>query len=241
MVTSKQPSNVFIRNLANVVSFLGILPIWLILGKNGFAYLVPFIIYNNVMDDLDGVLAAKLNIRSRFGGLLDNVCDAIAHTVIVMVVGLHFAQSAGHLSIELICIAASLLVVVSIIIRVVTRIDPAFVGGSGSPTNELIRHILFALLLAQVFEFDPTVCLIVVFVFHAASMVVPFSLPYLIRSQTKSATAIAMVNVALLFAWLWPLMTPVVAAIFVATYAASFASGAWHWWRNNTNVHNQVS
>ena len=47
--------------------------------------------YNNFMDDLDGVLAAKLNIRSDFGALLDNVCDAIAHTVVVMAVGMHFA------------------------------------------------------------------------------------------------------------------------------------------------------
>ena len=87
--------NLVLRNLANIVSILGVLPICILLGEHGYHYLLPLIIYNNVMDDLDGVLAVKLNIRSNFGALLDNVCDAIAHTVVVMVVGIHFAQEAG--------------------------------------------------------------------------------------------------------------------------------------------------
>ena len=59
--------------------------------EDGYRYLIPLIIFNNVMDDLDGILADKLHIRSRFGADLDNVCDAVAHGVLVLAVGAHFS------------------------------------------------------------------------------------------------------------------------------------------------------
>ena len=71
------------RNLANIASLLGVLPLVLLFQEDGYRYLIPLIIFNNVMDDLDGVLAAKLDIRSRFGANLDNVCDAVAHGTLV--------------------------------------------------------------------------------------------------------------------------------------------------------------
>jgi phosphatidylglycerophosphate synthase len=73
-------------NLANAVSILGVLPLCLLFLNDGFQYLIPLIVYNNFMDDLDGVLAGKLNIRSEFGAILDNVCDAFSHTLFVMLV-----------------------------------------------------------------------------------------------------------------------------------------------------------
>ncbi len=223
--------NLVLGNLANIVSILGVLPICILFGEHGYQYLFPLIVYNNVMDDLDGVLAAKLNIRSNFGALLDNVCDAIAHTVFVMVVGMHFAAEAGHPTLGWVCLASSLLATVAMIIRVVARINPTSVPGMGSPTNELIRHIFFVLLVAQMFGFDPTPYLIVAFVLHTVSMLVPFKMPYLIRSLTKSAVAIGAVNVALLLAWLLPHAAPVVAASFVVTYLASLAAGGIRWLR----------
>ena len=220
-----------LKNLANIVSILGVLPICILFGEHGYQYLIPLIIYNNVIDDLDGVLAGKLNIRSNFGALLDNVCDAIAHTVFVMVVGMHFAQETGYPYVGGACFAISLLVSVALIVRVVTRINPTSVTGTGTPTNELIRHMFFVLLVAQFFGFDPTPYLIAIFVLHAVSMLVPFKMPYLIRSLTKSAVAIGMVNIALLMAWLWPHTAPVVAAAFGITYLASFAAGGFRWLR----------
>ena len=104
----ERPRNILLRNLANIVSLLGVLPICILFGEHGNKYLFQLIIYNNVMDDLDGVLAVKLNIRSNFGALLDNVCDAIAHTVVVMVVGIHFAQEAAHPTVGWICLASSM-------------------------------------------------------------------------------------------------------------------------------------
>ena len=224
---------IVLRNSANIASILGVLPICILFGEHGYQYLIPLIIYNNVMDDLDGVLAAKLNIRSDFGALLDNVCDAIAHTVVVMVVGMHFAQEAAHPSVGWICLASSMMATVAMIVRVVTRINPTSVTGIGSPTNELIRHILFVLLVAQIYRFVPTPYLIATCILHTVSMLVPFNIPYLIRSLTKSAAAIGMVNVALLVAWLWPSAAPVVAAAFVGTYLASFAAGGIRWLRKS--------
>jgi len=225
------------RNLANIVSILGVLPVCILFGEHGYRYLIPLIIYNNVMDDLDGVLAAKLNITSDFGGLLDNVCDAIAHTVFVMVVGMHFAQEAGHPYLAGVCLASSLLATVAMIVRVVIRINPTCVTGMGSPTNELIRHIFFALLVALIFDFDPTPLLIATFILHTVSMLVPFKMPYLVRSLTKSAIAIGMVNVALLVAWIFPYAAPVVATSFVVTYLASFAAGGFRWVRKANASH----
>ena len=126
---------------------------------------------------------------------------------------------------------ASLLAAVSIIVRIVSRIDPTAATGRGSPTNELIRHIFFILLLEQTFEFDPTPYLIVTFILHAVSMLVPFKMPYLIRSLTKSAVSIGMVNVALLLAWLLPYATPIIAVLFFVNYLSSFSAGGFRWLR----------
>lgn len=201
------------RNLANVVSLLGVLPLCLLFREGGYQYLLPLVIYSNVMDDLDGILAGKLNIRSQFGAHLDNVCDAIGHSIFVMVIGMHFGGF---------CLAASLVGAMAIVLRSVARLNPELAGG-GSPTNELIRHLLFALILAAYFGFNPAPYLIAAFLLNAVSMLMPFKMPYLIRTMTKSATAIGLVNVALLMAWFVPLTAPAIAAGFVVTYLYSFA------------------
>jgi phosphatidylserine synthase len=239
--------NIVRRNLANIASILGVLPICILFGEHGYQYLLPLIIYNNVMDDLDGVLAAKLNIRSNIGALLDNVCDAIAHTIFVMVVGMHCFQETGFQEAGVqeagppilggICLATSLLAAGAILVRIVTRINPASATGTGSPTNELIRHMFFVLLLAQIFALDPAPYLIVTFILHAVSMLVPFKMPYLIRSLAKSAAAIGIVNVALLVAWLLPSAAPIVAAAFVVTYLASLLAGGFCWLRQENASH----
>ncbi len=231
------PRNLVIRNLANTASILGILPLCLLFGEHGYQYLLPLMIYNNVMDDLDGVLAAKLNIRSNIGALLDNVCDAIVHTVFVMVVGMYYFQATGPQGVGIsylgsICLASSLVATVAMAVRVVTRINPTSATGTGSPTNELIRHIFFILLVSQIAGCNPTPYLIAVFLLHSVSMLAPFKMPYMIRSLTKSATSIGIVNVSLLVAWLLPVAAPFIAAAFVATYLVSFATGGFFWLRD---------
>ncbi len=213
------------------MSILGVLPICILFWDHGYEYLIPLIVYNNIMDDLDGILAAKLNIKSNVGARLDNVCDAIAHTVFVMVVGMHYAQEAGHPYVGGLCLASSLLASIAIIVRVVVRLDSCSVSGVGSPTNELIRHVFFVLLMAQIRDFEPSSFLIAVFALHTVSMVVPLRMPYLIRSLTKSALAIGLVNVALLVAWLVHYAAPVIAVSFFVTYLYSFVAGGISWLR----------
>ncbi len=211
------PHGLIRRHAANLVSILGVLPIGLLALDGSRECLVPLMLYNNIMDDLDGVLAVKLGITSEFGARLDNVCDAIAHTTFVLVVGM----PGGGIS-----AAASLAAVTAIILRCVSRLSPGAVTQHGSPTNELIRHILFILLLTKPAGVAAAPFLTVACLFHTVSMLVAYRMPWLIRSMTTSATAIGLLNVALLVAWLVPYITPVIAAAFILTYLFSFAWGA---------------
>lgn len=204
------------RNLPNIVSILGVLPLCILLREDAFVYLAALIVFNNVMDDLDGILAQKLGLRSAFGAGLDNVADAVAHILIVMVVGTHYGG---------VVLAFSLLSAVAILIRVVQRMDPTTVNGTGTPTNELMRHILLLTILAGSFGCDITPYLVAAFLLNSISMLVPFAMPHLIRSMTRSATAIAAVNVALVLALYVPATAPYIAAAFLSTYLYSFAVG----------------
>ncbi len=212
--------NFIYRNLANATSILGVLPLVLLFLEDGYRYLIPLIIFNNVMDDLDGILAAKLNIRSRFGANLDNVCDAVAHVALVSAVGAHF----GGLILMVGMVAAA-----SIILRATSRLNPAVAIAGGSPTNELMRHMLFVLLLTQMFDVDPGLYLVLMFILHSVTMIAPFKLSVLIRGLAKTATTVALVNVALVAAWLIPSITPFIAAAFIATYVYSFFVGGGQW------------
>ena len=154
-----------------------------------------------------------MNIKSDFGARLDNLCDGISHCIIIMAAGMQYG---------VISAAAALIAVTGIMLRVVSRLAPSAVTGAGSPTNELIRHILFVLLLTPIFNLNASLLLSAVFILHAVSMNMPYKMPYLIRSITKSATAIGLVNAALVIAWLFPYATPLIAASFILTYLYSF-------------------
>jgi phosphatidylserine synthase len=208
------------RNLPNIVSILGVLPLAILFADGGFQYLIPLIIYNNIMDDLDGILAVKLDLKSDFGAGLDNVCDAVAHIIFVMAVGMHYGYVCG-----VVCLVA----VISILLRVVSRITSPPKKAIGSPTNELIRHMLFVLLIAMYLDFNPMPFLLAVFILNAASMLLPFQMRYLIRGLTKSAIAIGFVNISLVVAWLIPPAAPAIAFGFFATYLYSFIAGG-VWW-----------
>lgn len=207
------------KNLPNIVSLLGVLPLSILFFKDGFQYLIPLIIYNNIMDDLDGILAIKLNLKSDFGAALDNVCDAVAHIIIVMALGVHYGMAFS---------IVSLVAVTAILLRVTSRVAPRKIS-AGSPTNELMRHLLLVLLTAKYFEFAPEPLLITVMLLNSISMLSPFPMPYLIRTLTKSATAIGFVNVSLLVAWLIPTAAPAIAFCFFATHLYSLIRPNGHW------------
>ncbi|KRT55002.1 CDP-alcohol phosphatidyltransferase family protein [endosymbiont of Ridgeia piscesae] len=220
----KMQKNFLYRNLANVTSILGVLPLVLLFFDDGYRYVIPLIIFNNVMDDLDGVLAGKLNIRSRFGADLDNVCDAVAHVALALAVGAHFGGM---------ILIASAIAAGSVIIRATSRLNPEAVSGGGSPTNELMRHLLFILLLEQPLGFEPGSLLIPLFLLHTISMLVPYKMSALIRGWSKSVIAIGAVNAALIAAWLIPSVTLFIAGAFVVTYMYSFIVEGARWLRRS--------
>ncbi len=199
------------NNIPNIVSILGILPLALLFSDNGYQYIIPLILYNNVMDDLDGMLATKLGLKSEFGAKLDNVCDAVAHTLFIMIIGIHYG---------VICSSISLIAISAILIRVVSRLT--YTNGAGSPTNELMRHVFLILLLAELFSFDPVLLLIIVFLLNTISMLWPYPMPYMIRSLAKTAIAVIMVNLLLILAWLVPYTTLIIAGGFIFAYLYSF-------------------
>jgi phosphatidylserine synthase len=211
------------KNLPNIVSVLGVLPLSILFLENGFQYLVLLIIYNNIMDDLDGILAWKLNLKSQFGGVLDNVCDAVAHIIFVMTLGIHYG---------IICSLAGLVAGASILIRVTSRITVPEKISTGSPTNELMRHMLLILLTAKYFEFSPVPLLITVLILNAVSMLAPYPMRYMIRALTTSAGAIGLVNISLMVAWWIPFTAPVIAFCFFASYLYSFIAGGMERARN---------
>ncbi len=212
------------RNLPNIVSILGVLPLCILLREDAFVYLCPLIVFNNIMDDLDGILAKKLRLCSEFGAGLDNVCDAVAHILIAMVVGSHYGG---------VVLALSLLAAVAILVRVVQRLAPAPspATGTGTPTNELMRHLLLLTILQESFGFDIAPYLVAAYFLNSASMLVPFAMPHLARSRAKTATAILGVNVALAVAWCVPVTAPFMAAAFWGAYLYSFAAGGVGWLR----------
>ncbi|NOX58238.1 MAG: hypothetical protein GXP29_05190 [Planctomycetes bacterium] len=211
------------RNLPNIVSILGVLPLYILLREDAFLYICPLIVFNNIMDDLDGALAKELGLRSKFGADLDNVCDAVSHILVAMVIGIHFG---GVVS------AFGVLAAVAILIRVVQRVDPSYVAGTGTATNELMRHLLLVLLLRESYRFDATPFIIAVYLLNSASMLAPFPMPHLVRSRAKTTTAVFMVNMALAVAWYVPETTPFLATIFFGTYLYSFLVSGSVWYRS---------
>ena len=211
------------RNLPNIVSILGVLPLSFLLLEDGFSYLPALIVYNNFVDDLDGILARELRLSSNFGARLDNVADGVSHILIAFVVGAHY----GGLVLAFSAVAAA-----AILIRVGQRLNPSAVYGSGTPTNELMRHLLLLVLLQDAFDFDITVFLASVYLLNAVSMLVPFAMPHLVRAKTKTVVSILLVNVALVVAWALPAASPFIAALFFGTYLYSFAVGGVSWLRN---------
>ena len=109
------------------------------------------------------------------------------------------------------------------------------IEGIGSQTNELMRHMLFTLLLAGQFGFSPEYILMAVFLVHAVSMLVPYPMSHAIIDRAKSAAMLGLVNVALVVAWLVPITTPIITAAFVAAYICSFIVGSVGW-RNKPAV-----
>ena len=73
--------------------------------------------------------------------------------------------------------------------------------------------MLLVLLLTQIFDVDPRLYLVLIFILHAKTMLVPFKLTVLIRGLAKTATTVIFVNIALVAAWLIPAVTSLYSTI----------------------------
>jgi len=55
-------------------------------------------------------------------------------------------------------------------------------------------------------------------------------MPHLVRGRVSTATGIAMVNLALIVAWLVPHAASVIAMVFLGTHLYSLLAGTRQWW-----------
>jgi phosphatidylglycerophosphate synthase len=206
------------RNLPNAASVLGVAPLGLVFAEEGRRLLPWLILYNNFMDDLDGTLARTLDLRSDFGGTLDNLCDTAAHILLALAVGGCYGAAA---------LAAGGVAAVAILVRMATRITLGPRAKNGSTTNELMRHLLFLVLLDRGFKVDVSMLVVITLLAHAVTMVIPFPMPWLLRTMAKTTAPILLINVALVGAALAPWAILPVAIAFWASYLVTFVvSGA---------------
>jgi phosphatidylglycerophosphate synthase len=201
------------QNIPNTVSILGVLPLALLFTENGFIYIIPLIVFNNIMDDLDGILARELKLQSEFGARMDNLADSVAHTLFIFAIGSQFG---------LWTLLFGLLPVSAFMIRSVSRLGNA--KGGGSPTNELIRHLLFVLVLSEIITFNISLVIILLYLAHTITMLWELPMPHLIRSWAKSSFLIALVNTSLIMVWIAPDTVYYVGGAFLITYVISASS-----------------
>jgi len=201
------------KNCANLLSLLGVAPLFILFQEEGFQYIIPLIIYNNILDDLDGFVAKKLKIRTQYGGNLDNICDAVAHSIIVISVGIHFGESPALFSI----VAVS-----SIILRITNRLELGSNFEGGTQTNELMRHIMFILLISELGGFNPSPILALVFVLNSVSMLITIPFPFMLVHFTKNTTSLTLFNLSLILAFLVKPLSYIFGGAFLLTYIYSF-------------------
>jgi phosphatidylglycerophosphate synthase len=202
------------KNCANLISLLGLAPVYLLFHAEGFQFIVPFIIYNNIMDDLDGAVAKKLGIRSQFGANVDNICDAIAHSAIVIAVGTYFG---GALTV------ISLIAAFSIVLRTAARIDPNSISDQGTQTNELLRHIMFILLIGEMTGLNLVPVLTTIFLMNSISMLLPTHFTFMIVHYAKTPVSMMWFNISLILAYWFQPLTYLIGAAFFITYIYSFS------------------
>ena len=201
------------KNCANLLSLLGVAPLFILFQEGGFQYIIPLIIYNNILDDLDGFVAKKLKIRTQYGGNLDNICDAVAHSIIVISVGIHFEGSLALFSI----VAVS-----SIILRITNRFELGSNFKGGTQTNELMRHIMFILILSELEGFNPSPILALVFVLNSISMLITIPFPFMLVHFTNNSTSLTLFNFSLILAFLVKPLSYIFGGAFLLTYIYSF-------------------
>ena len=85
-----------------------------------------------------------------------------------------------------------------------------------------MRHLLFVLLLSNIFAFNPEYILIIVLFLNTISMSSSKKMTAMIRTQAKTVFLVVLVNISLIISLLLPIFTPYIAIVFFGTYLYDF-------------------
>ena len=74
--------------LPSTISLLGLAPVLMLLAEPYRPFVVWIALFQLFMDDLDGMAARKFNVANIVGRNLDDICDVVAHAVIILTISL---------------------------------------------------------------------------------------------------------------------------------------------------------
>lgn len=117
------------------ISIAGLAPVLLLLAEPYHSLVVGLALYQLLLDDLDGMAARALNTGTALGRALDDICDAVAHVLIVGTIG--FAMGSWT------ALAAGI-TMLTIVVRTASRRSGNVDLRWGSATNEGVVVIILA-------------------------------------------------------------------------------------------------
>jgi phosphatidylserine synthase len=126
---------------ANSISFLGTIPVFVLLEPNYYIYFPLIAAFNILADDLDGIVARRLGTNSEKGRFIDVLCDAASHLVLLM------AAARNH---GMVTKIVAMITLVSMINRLASSSNKEITKFNGTTTNECIvaLHLVIVMELA---------------------------------------------------------------------------------------------
>ena len=118
---------------------------FVLLDQQLYHYLPLIAAINLLADDLDGMVARRLNVSSEFGRYLDLVCDTASHSFLLMVV----AANHGALSIII-----APVILMSMFYRLSKSASQTIGKDNGTTTNEYIVSLQLVVALELSWDLD---------------------------------------------------------------------------------------
>jgi hypothetical protein len=117
----------------------------------------------------------------------------------------------------------SLIAAFSIVLRTAARIDPNSISDQGTQTNELLRHIMFILLIGEMTGLNLVPILTTIFLMNSISMLLPTRFPFMLVHYAKTPVSMMWFNISLILAYWFQPLTYLIGAAFFITYIYSFS------------------
>jgi hypothetical protein len=96
---------------------------------------------------------------------------------------------------------------------------------AGTPTNEMTRQLALLTVTATLFGLSPGPFCTVACAFHAATLIAPWPVTHVLRSQAHSPTAILGVNALFSVVVLVSFLSPLLTLVFVGAYTFAVLIG----------------